>query len=202
MNRLITCIVASVGIAAAAHADVARFDFEAAAAGPTTSLTVSDAGLSMSVRRGDSLEFQVLNTTGYPATWGHQAIAPFGVATGDAFVMNFSMPVTRVTFETGDFGPGDSDLMATRAFSGQDASGSEVDEGTYYYTEQMGLPNDVWVFELVAGAGESIRSVWFDSMDLHNNMSVIFDNVVVTFVPAPGTVGLALLAAAALRRKR
>ena len=211
MNHTLAIAVAAAAAIslASAHnvrADQAAFDFEAATPGQHASLSLTNNGLTIDIRRGSFLPMQVLDTTGYPPSWGHRAAAPFSISSADLFYMNFSSPLTAFSMESGDFqttGAGEPDFMTLTAFSGPDGTGSQLGIATFDYDGAHFFPA-VALLSLNAPVGQTIGSVTFGSVDQWGSVSVLFDNIHATFVPSMGVATIAPLNFSTLfaRRRR
>src|SRR5688572_30681309 len=90
------------------------FDFESSAAtsttfshpGALTSLSQTDAGLTLVITRSGGATFDVLNNFGgggtFPLTWDARSLDPFQAQINDYFVGNFSNAVNAVELEMTD----------------------------------------------------------------------------------------------------
>ena len=198
-----------VGVAApSSHAQTVVFNFESTPAGLTTPLVVSQAGLTLTVHRAASLPVEVVDHGPGVlfSSWGRRAVGPPAFATtADPFVLNLSAPAQALSLQAGDFGI-DSDTMTLRAWSGPDGTGALLDTQSFVYGSGMSMPASVATLSVFALPGQGVGSVTFTSVDsFSGDFSVLFDNVAVTPVPAPGALlvlSAGAMCGAARRRRR
>jgi hypothetical protein len=217
-------VVVAAGIlfmmSAAASAATIVFDFEdqpvdGSSDGSLTSLTMVKSGLTVEIMRSTEASFDVLNSTAigfpnaYPIGWGSQALSPFVNETiADFFIATFSLPVTSVSLETGDFGLDSPDVVVLEAFLNVGATGTKVDTDSASWVGDLGLtgPGDPAI-GLSVNSTSGFRSVAFFGGTSGFPHSVFFDNLTATTViPEPSTAlllgfGLAGLATAGRKRR-
>lgn len=194
------------------------FDFEAQAAtalprlGALTSLSITESGLTITITRTSGAAFDIVENSaatgqdGKPAGWALHSLDPFfDAVSADAFLVDFSMPVTGVSVETGDYGA-DIDDVSLLAYAGAGGSGALLgsDSGTYSgaFTSIATLSTGVSGIMSVVLAGGSPGS--FPNSMFWDNLVVLDAGTPV--VPEPATLALvgALVPAAgliALRRR-
>lgn len=176
------------------------FDFENAAGGPTTSLSQTVDGITVSISGPAS--FDVANT-GY-APFGSRSIITYDQQVAAPYVANFSEAVTNVAISAGDFGS-DADTVFFEAFSGLDASGALLAS----MTSDICCDGPVFSDITVALTATGIRSVrFFTGPTDRFPGSLFFDNLRVNTtaaVPEPASWGMMIggfaLAGAAMRRR-
>ncbi len=219
--------IASLGavLAAGASANALLIDFEsfewAQSAGsvghPGTWVTISDSvPLGFTLARlaadnespGGRFDF-VKNSeviAGMPASWGTTSLDPFFDRTQGYFQMTFSAPITSFSVEAGDFGF-DQDEVWLHAYE-DDFDSTVLGSAHYTYAAADSLAaNNILTANLNA-QGQGFRTVVWGAADydpdgqLLGLNSVYYDNIVVTPVPEPATLGALLLGLAALARRR
>lgn len=192
------------------------FDFESLTPtslprnGAHTLLPMTQGGLTVTLSRTTGTAFDVVANTGSqagkPAAWGSNSLDPFFALPGaDAFLADFSMPLTSLSIEFGDYGPSDDDSPVTlTAYSGLGASGSVVGADSQIWGANAGFPS----FGTASVSPRMpFRSVLFTSGGQFTN-SLFWDNMVVTtgsIIPAPGAVmlgGIGMGLVGWLRRRR
>lgn len=213
MRRTVQAAVVVIGACLASLASGASaqlFDFESASAtyadppggarpGALTSLSLTNGGLTLTFTRPSSA-FDIVDNTGgqagKPAGWGVHSLDPFFAETSATpFVLDFSSPVSFVSFEYGDYGQ-DSDTGSVQAFSGPGGTGALLDSASDAY----GLSTFPTVGTLsVSGAG--IQSIVFIGGAAGFPHSVFYDNFLVrgsAAVPEPGAAAGLIAACMAL----
>jgi hypothetical protein len=236
---------AALALVLAPQANAVSFNFEEfdatrtgtqAASGGYSSLTSESDGLTMTLRRvrnkttpgnynpaTDYFNFDLRAFSPAPSGWGSRSLDPtFNLAANPNddnswFLATFSQPIGFVSIEMTDFSPY-VDTLIVRAFSGIDASGSELGSATACFgtaAECPGRPagstGDTPDFALVSLALEegSFRSILFRASDRLTPNGNLVDNINATpaAIPEPAafvltgfSVGAAALSAALRRR--
>jgi len=193
-------VLACFSVSSLGHAaTVANFDFEEFDAtstrpshpGAHTSITCSDAGLTLTLYRQGDREFDIIDLTGepFPSNWNSRGLDPFCNTGRGEFIGDFSSPVTAVSVELTDFG-GSNDYMRLEAWSepgGDEGSGVELAAD---WADWHDSSPEYERLEVSAGPGEAIRSIMFyggtQGLAKNNNYA---DNIVV-IVPEPTTITL------------
>lgn len=188
------------------------FDFESEAAtssgslgtpGALTSLTMTDAGLTLTLYRQGGASFDIWDTSSFagtfPLTFDRRALDPFAnQTTNDWFIGNFSSVVSQVEVEMTDFG-GDDDVLVLEVYSGLDATGTLIATSTLTWGPNSS-PNYMgvgWSSVFNPGAARSIR---FRGGSSGFPNSMYYDNIAA--VPEPASIAALLLGSAALLRRR
>jgi hypothetical protein len=175
-----------------ASAATATFNFEGLTAtgntGGYTSITVSDNGLGATFTRGGAqFDLRDISSFGAPTGFGAATLSPFFNTTTGAFLLSFSLAVTSLTFQAGDFF-GDADILTATAFENADGTGAEVDSVSLNYPSTFGLSAGNILNPVLSG---TFRSVVFIGGSTGFPHSLYYDNFVAEFtpvvaVPAPG----------------
>lgn len=200
---LISLISGAVGKAAV------TFDFEGVTstalprAGAYTLLVMTQDGVTATLIRTSGAAFDIVwnmdTQAGKPLSWGGKSLDPFvAQPAGDAFLVDFSLPVLAFSTEFGDYGPSDDDSPVTlAAYSGPSGTGSLVGTDSAAWDANAGFPG---FGSLSISSGLPFRSVLFTSAGRYAN-SLFWDNLTVVPVsssPTPGAlvlggIGLGLL---------
>jgi hypothetical protein len=204
MNR-VSLLFCGIAAASAAYASPILFDFEDQALGDYTSLNLVQPGLSVELKRESGSELRIIGITPTLAAsygWGSRTLVPGGDQDLDrAMIMNFSLPVTSVSFQLGDFGV-DEDVAYLEAY---------VDENTVGFVDSTTLDlglhnlNNEVPLSLTLTSATPFRSVRFNGGGSNFPSSLFWDNLQVTPVPEPASMlalGAGLAALAARRRRR
>jgi hypothetical protein len=205
-------VLVCVSSATTALGDTVNFNFETSSTtsgGALTSLTLTQGGLTMTLTRPGST-FDIVDFSGaVDPSFGSRTLSPFANQTsGTPFNANFSLAISSLSIDMGDFGPGgDLDTLTMVAYDGLDGTGNIV--GTATTTCCSGA--DPFVFTTLTVTGAGIRSVRFIGGSAAFPNSVFYDNITATFtatapVPEPATIMLLSAGlvgvAAKIRRRR
>ena len=172
-----------------------------------TPLAISQDGLTMTISHESDIPFSINVQTGTPlfnAQFDLQALSAFnglnGAADPGAFILDFDRTLTSITVEMGDFGA-DFDNLLLQAFDGAGAEGNLLasDTGT--------LPQggSLFGFETLTIEADGIQSIRMIGGGDEFPNSVFFDNIAVTAIPEPsslGALGVGLGALCLRRRTR
>lgn len=207
-------VIALGSVFASANA-YSLFDFESNPAtsnfsgstGGYTSLTDTDAGLTMTITRSSGARFDVFDNptmglgNSFPLTWDNRSLSPFfASSTNDYFVADFSSAINAVELEGLDFSP-DSDTLMLEVWSGAGATGTMLYSTSNFWGTQIG-PN----YSAVGwngGPSGSALSIRFRGGSTAAPQSMFIDNIAAQAVPEPATIAaLGLGAAAMIRRRR
>jgi len=206
LGMLTVAMALAVGPAAEAAVTVFGFEGESTGTG-LTSLTISQAGLTITITRPAADTFGIADISPSVPSWGARTLEPFSGGTqGTAFLVNFSQAVSAVSIEAGDFNADfENGTQEIRAFAGLDAGGAFLGLGSGVWGDGDIGTGDPPMTLSVAAAG--IRSIAFVGGSTEFPQSLYWDNLSVTFdqrVPLPGTLLLlgAGLVVAQLRRAR
>jgi hypothetical protein len=203
-----------------AAANAALFDFESETAtftggartGALTSLSLTDAGLTINISRPSSgfdiVDNTVAGQTGKPPTWGARSLDPFFNSGGASFLINFSQALSSFAVEFGDFGGDSVDNLVLQAFSGANGTGTLLASSSTPYSA-LTFPGFATASVTASGIN-SITMIGGTPSFVH---SVFYDNIVAAVQPAVGvpepTSGLliavalaALVVAHTIRRQR
>jgi hypothetical protein len=203
--------VAVLGLLYAFPADanaVTLFNFEGTASGASISQSVD--GITATVTKADASNIDVTGALG-PASWGNNSLLAFD--SGADLIINFSVAVTNVSIEWGDFNQ-DTDENTMQAYAGANGTGALLGSQTVFIPGTLNIADgDVGTADLAVDAA-GILSVRLSSPLSANNpfpMSIFWDNLRVntqtTPTPEPATVlllgaGLLGLAVTASRKNR
>ena len=122
-------------------------DGESPPPGALTSLSSTRSGITIDISRENNLAFDTGdNTSGSqiakPASFGDVSLDPFYDFSNSAFIVNFSIPVSSVSVDMGDYNtvdvnnPQDDDVLTLVAYPLADAAGAPLDR------DQIDLPDD------------------------------------------------------------
>jgi hypothetical protein len=197
-------MVAALGSISAAQ----LFDFESQSgtevpSGALTSLSMTDAGLTMVITRQGGTAFDIVENinsqSGKPASWGRMSLTPFINSNGGAFILDFSTGIDFFTVEAGDYGA-DSDTISIEAWSGLGGTGTLIATAAPTYGAAA--------FPTIATGGGTIPgtalSIVLKGGSPGFEDSLFWDNIQATAaVPEPASFAiLGIGALALLRRKR
>lgn len=203
-------------IAGAACARPATFNFESVSATATTygasgalvSLTMTDSGVTTSLTRDGTIQFDVMDLSGqvspfgFPAGWGSNCLSPFADVYPDGrFRAAFTgAAVYGFAIEFGDFGQDSGDVH----FDVYDTSNALITSDAVFWNGNLGLGDlGSWSYS----GTQQIGAVTFWGEFSTFPMSLYWDNMTLDtgpIVPLPtgaalGAAGLALVAS---RRRR
>ena len=183
------------------------FDFESFAPGSYSSLSQTDAGLTLVVTRSSSVALTVqdnlafLPSFAFPLTWDNRSLSPFADPTADDwFVGNFSTAVNRVELEMTDFNA-DADDLVMDVWSGANGTGTLLASVTAFWGATETSPS-------YRGLGWNglqsapALSITFRGGNPTFPNSMFVDNIAATAVPEPATMAALGLGVAALLRRR
>ena len=206
----VTAALLCLGSATAALADTTNFNFETSiptTGGAITGLSITQGGLTMTITRPGST-FDIINTgSSFPLSWGTRALDPFAhFDSATPFNANFTLTLSSISIDMGDFTPSDLDTLSLVAYTGLDGTGSIVGSST---TDCCGAGSG-FMFSTLTVTGAGIRSVRFIGGSAAFPNSIYYDNINVTFaqgpsIPEPATMlllGSGLVGLAAKVRKR
>lgn len=205
LNRVLTPILV-VAISSLSFGQIFDFESQAGTESPTgalTSLSMTDAGLTMVITRQGGTAFDIVENinsqSGKPASWGRMSLTPFINANGGAFILDFSTGIDFFTAEAGDYGA-DSDVISIEAWSGLGGTGTLIAIAAPTYGTAA-FPTIATGGGLIGGTALSIV-LKGGSTDFAD--SLFWDNIQATAaVPEPASFAiLGIGALALLRRKR
>jgi PEP-CTERM motif len=200
-------VAVPVSVAALSSLSMGQFfDFETQAGtespvGALTSLSMTDAGLTMTIKRLGGTAFDIVDNVssqaGKPASWGKRSLTPFIDATGGAFVCDFSLGINFFTVEAGDYGA-DSDDITLEAWTGLGGTGTLIATASPTYGTSA--------FPTVATGGGTIPgtalSIVMRGGSTAFPASLFWDNIHATAVPEPASFAVLGIGAVALLRRR
>jgi hypothetical protein len=216
-------ILLTLAGAFSAQATIISFDFEAftptytappdsSRAGALTSLVLTGGGLTVTITRPNGLAFDLVSNTGdqagKPASWGNVSLDPFFDPSNSGWILDFSIPVTSVAIQYGDYGQ-DSDSLTATAFAGSGGTGTNLGSTTDVYGTQA-FP----FYDTVTVNAIGINSVTLNgASDAPGfNNSAFLDNLLIdppdpVTTPEPAgltfmLLGFALIGALLIHRKR
>lgn len=185
------------------------FDFEGFAPGAYSSLTQTDAGLTLVVTRTSNVSLRIQDTQAFlpnfafPLTWDNRCLSPFQDPTQDDwFLGNFSTAVDRVELEMTDFNA-DADDLVMDVWSGANGTGTLLASVTAFWGATETSPSYRGLGWNGLG-GTPALSITFRGGQLSSGFpnSMFVDNIAATAVPEPATMAALGLGVAALLRRR
>jgi hypothetical protein len=168
-----------------------KFDFETQAATPfrsggLTTLTETQSGLTMTIRRGSSA-FDIVANTGTqqkPAAFGNRSLDPFTQPDNPTpFLINFSSLVYSVSVTMGDADP-DTDVLWLKAYARENAEGRLIATYTDTLTANSADPFTSKVLTITSDI--PFRSIELLGGSPPARNSVYYDNIIVN-TEAPAT---------------
>lgn len=203
--------IAAFGIVGGAQA-FSLYTFESLAGtsgGALTSLSQTDAGLTMTLTRSTGLAFDVVDTTPFrgtafqfPLQWRARSLSPFANASADDwFIADFSTAVTAFEFEYGDFGA-DSDQAVMEVWSGPNATGTLITTVTSDFMTRTIPSYDALGWNNAGNSSVAAQSFKLRAGSASFPNSVYYDNFAAEAVPEPATLAILGLGLAAFARRR
>lgn len=167
-------------------------------------LSITQDGLTMTISHENDIPFSINVQTGTPlfnAQFDLQALSAFnglnGAADPGAFILDFDRTLKSITVEMGDFGA-DLDNLLLQAFDEAGANGNLLafDTGT--------LPEGgtLFGFDTLTVEADGIQSIRMIGGGGQFPNSVFFDNIAVTAIPEPSSLGALCVALGALCLRR
>jgi hypothetical protein len=174
----------------------------------TTSISDTQSGLTLTVRRLDNSAFSI-NDVGAPPAFGTRTIGNFVSAfgTGATLIFNFSAPISSGSISFGDFDADDDGTVTLTAFTGLNGSGSNLGSSSVLYPANLdiGSQGNAAIRTLTVSA-TGIQSLTILSGGPFPG-SLFYDNIIATTpaaaVPEPVSMvllGSGLAALVVLRR--
>lgn len=161
--------------------------------GALSSLVMTKGGITITITRQSGVAFDLVQNIppqAKPASWGNISLDPFfNIANGNIFRATFSVPVSFVSIDAGDYGA-DTDNFLLEAFSGPNSTGTLLDSDTFVL-EPDGTN---FTFDTGSVSAEGIRSIQFVGGSTDAPHSMFYDNITVLTgplsAPEPGTLAL------------
>lgn len=172
--------------------------------GALTSLTMTKEAITATITRVGNKRFDIMDATAaglpYGGGRGDNALDSFYDGSVGAFIINFSVPLTAVSMDLGDYQPSDPDLLVLNAFSGLDGTGSLLGAASDSLPDFSGSG---WLFRTLSLTGLSgAQSIVVNGgVDSYPN-SVFYDNLVVEPVPEPTAIAALVLSLPWLAARR